>query len=349
MKQYIVLNCGYGNGPYLRATEIALAVTKQIPGEWGIVVPHVYGDRQHRILQEEFGVQRSLILDEQFGSITKKVFFDGTSYAQFLQHWLDHADDISQEARHYLQITYGNDIAMEISRAPLLTLGIDHAYFNSFSRTSDILTASVGNDAIAISDTLLQQAVNKMKELEDAFRAYFISVPGTFAPKDGDIPIPPTAIEKPWTETIERGVYVTTSGIPNTESLTQITEALQMPVYTNNAAKIPGALELPPSALASEHIVAHIARAGWGAIWSSILTETPLITLPYSSTDDPEIYFNNGRIAELGIGAVWNGQSVKLVESMKSDVCAYKSALLEQFDGKKGAEIAAEKIATLEV
>jgi len=348
MTKVIIINCGYGNGPYLRATEIALAVTKLLNEEWKIVVPHVYGDRQARIMKEEFGDHPSITLDPTLGALLKTLFFDGTSYSAFLTHWLTHVDEVSTSMCNYIKSTYGN-IYTEISRAPLAMLGAQHSYYNSFSRTSQILQRSIGNDAIAIEDTLLTQAAKKMKHLEDGYDEHFISIPGTFAPESNDIPIPPSANTKTWSDDLELGVYVTVSGIPNVDSLTQITDALGVPVYTNDASKIPNGIELPPEILMSKKIVAHIARAGWGAAWSSLLSETPLITLPYTSTDDPEIYFNNIRIQEIGVGTVWNNQTLEDIYDMQSSVSSYKTMLNEQFEGKNGATIAAEKIATLAV
>ena len=349
MSKHIVLNCGYGNGPYLRSAEIALATANALNGDWKIIVPLLYGEKQRRIMHEEFGDEPRFIWDEEFGQLHRSVFFSGEPYANFLAQWTENVESVSTQTNDYLADTYGDSIAMEISRAPLLNLSTKRKYFNSFSRTSDILQAALAVAEIAIGNMVLASATEKMRILEESYDAHFISIPGTFEPRPSDIAIPPSTKPKSFSEDIEPGVYVTCSGIPNVTSLQEIADSFGLPIYTNDNEKISGATRLPPSALSSRQIVAHIARSGWGAVWSSLLTETPLITPTYDTDDDPEIFFNNRRITELGIGAVWKNQTSEEVAAMRPVISAYKNTLTEQFGGMSGAELAAEKIAALEV
>ena len=57
--RYILANFAYGTGPYLRTTELAMAVSTQLQarglGRLGVIVPWVYAERQRAIMAEEFG------------------------------------------------------------------------------------------------------------------------------------------------------------------------------------------------------------------------------------------------------------------------------------------------------
>lgn len=342
----IIINPSYGNNPYLRATEIALKVKEILEEEFVIVVPHVYGKQQERILEEEFKGDTSIILDEKFGTILKQIFFGGDSYQEHLSHWIEHSDFVGKQAHDYLSTTY--DIAMEISRSPLIALGIQPAYYTSFSRTSSLLGRAAGKEGIAINDDDLKQAAKLRKKIEDPYALHFITVPGTFEPEKNDIPIPLTmALPLVSGDAVKEGIYVTLSGIPkaDVDVMKEIANHFGTRLYTNDTSKLPNATWAPQNIIASPRIIAHIARPGWGSTWMSLCTDTPLIMPPYNLHDDPEIYFNIRRIEELGIGAVFQGQSLGEVLKQKPGIAAYRKNLEKRFSGLDGCSIAARKIA----
>lgn len=342
----IICNPSYGNNPYLRTAEMALELRTKLGEEVSVVVPDLYGDKQRRILREEFG-DVPIIVDSTFGTILSTVCFDGTSFTVFLGRWLSGVDSASAAAKKHLEETY--DIVCEISRAPLLELGITPAYYNSWSRLSELYKRAAEED-VGIDPALLKKASKRMERIEAGYRMHLVNVPGTFDPGPDDIAIPLSAplslIEK---DPGGSGVYVTTSGIPQTASLQHIAECFGVAIYANDPSRLPGAHKAHPSILASGKMTAHIARAGWGSIWTSILTETPIVTPAYVKDEDPEIFFNNARIQELGLGTVFADQSgeelMEEVQRLRPRITAYKQTLLKQFGTLEGSKVAADHIA----
>lgn len=341
----IICNPSYGNNPYIRTTEMALKLSEKLGDKTSVVVPHVYGEKQRCILEESFGNDPRIILDEEFGSILRSIFYEGNSYEDFLRQWTGSVDDISQQAGVYLHKKY--DIVCEISRSPLLDLGITPAFYNSWSRTSQILERAAQVESIGIDSTVLSEAAKKFRSLESRYNLHFISVPGTFEPNNDDIAIPLSVSTPPTDDqTVDRGVYVTVSGIPHVESLQTIAETLNVKIYASDSSKIRGSTHALPGILRSPRIVAHVARAGWGAIGTSIAAGVPLIVPPYDKDEDPEIFFNIQRIEELGIGVQFKGQStaelLKAAEKIRPRIREYRESLLKKFGTLDGADIAAE-------
>ena len=331
----IICNPGYGNGPYLRCTELALAVRKDLGRPFPIVMPLLYGEKQKRILCEEIG-DIDIIFDETLGELITSIAYDGKNYDAFLQEWNANVDSINAKAAEHIRNTY-SDVAMEVARSPLLNFGIHPAYCLLFARTSDILKQTKGNASATI----------RMRELEDHFAMRFVTEPGTFATHDvTDTPVPMTAsLKHDDTDVQTPSMYVTASGIPKNKMVQQII----LPCFTNMPERIPGSAYASPHVLRNPNIVLHIARSGWGSVWMSLLSETPLVTPPYHTGDDPEIALNNKRIVELGIGIIYAGQNaeelLRLTEPCKQRIHAYKEELLARFGTLDGAGEAARHIA----
>lgn len=331
----IICNPGYGNGPYLRCTELALAVRKKLAKPFPIIIPLLYGENQKRILREEIG-DTDITFDETLGELIASVAYDGSEYDTYIRKWGTSVDEVSAMATHYIRSTYP-DVAMEIARSPLLELDTHPSYCLLFARTSDILQETEGDVAV----------IARMRVLEDHFDMRCITNPGTFAKHhENDIAIPLTAtLKDDDTDVRTPSMYITASGIPKSAILQQT----DLPCFANAPERITGSTHASPHVLANPNIVLHFARSGWGSVWMSLLSETPLITPPYHPGDDPEIALNNKRIVELGIGIVYEGQStdslLKLAEPCRQRMRAYKQELFERFGTLDGATYAAQKIA----
>ena len=119
-------------------------------------------------------------------------------------------------------------------------------------------------------------------------------------------------------------------------------------IYTHKLGVLPFAKKALPDVIAHKNILLHFARIGWGSAWLSFMTETPLITFPYDKKDEPEVYFNNICVEKLGIGKVYNGESIdellEFRERYKEKVKSIKKKLLEKYGTLNGAEYTAEKI-----
>ena len=268
--------------------------------------------------------------------------------------WLECVDDVSEEIQAYLNKAYGDAMVMQLARAPFAHIPTTPAYYTSFAFLSDIWKEAMGNEDIAIDDALLARAAEKMGKMGAVYDQHFLNEPGTFsgAPKEHGQQLIPPMLVPPEKDTMkmEEGIYVTATGIPGLERLFADIQKLGMNLYSNNPKIVPGATQAPPSIITNPAIKLHFARSGWSAVWMSLFTTTPLILAPYDKHDDPEIYFNNRTLEELGIGMVYTGQSLKALfqeaEPMIKRMEKYRTALLERFKTLNGITFTAEKIVT---
>jgi len=316
--------------------EIALAMK----GESKIIMPLIYGKNQKRIMEEEFGENHAIEFDEHLGKLINSISFKHESYENYLLSWIEHIDHTQNEIKSHLAEHYGSDF-IEIARSPIVNLGGSESFAVLFSRTSEILARSIDEGTIAIDKGLLKKVSDRMKILEDQFTKIFITDPGTFEASGSDELVPLTAsLKNISTDVTEPSIYVSISGIPN-RKLDDIKNQIDLPVFTNK--------DTSPHIVADENVVFQVARSGWGACWMSLLTGTPLITPEYDPSDDPEIYFNNKRIEELGIGMIHKGEPISELMSelprLKKAIEDYRSGLESKYGTLDGAEYIANKIA----
>jgi len=334
MSSYIVTNFAYGTGPYIRITELAFAVNDYLGKEGHkplqIILPHIYGHKQRRILIEEFGDRvksEEVIFDSDLGSLFRQTFYENESYEKYLGRWVNDHCQWETEINSYLNSTYGEEIAFEISRSPRISLSISPAYFTSFGSLSEILDRSRRNPDIDIANKVLRTASDAFSQIESQYDRKFISEPGTFQAKKETTSYaafervppfssPPKKIPEP---DHGAGIYVTVTGIPGLDRLYLDVAVNDYHIYTNDESTIFDATEAPPWIVGHEEIKWHVARSGWGSVWLSIFTETPLLIPEWKSGDDPEIYYNNRRLEDLGIAQIYTGQSLEELHQFRSD------------------------------
>ena len=169
-QKVVICNPGYGNGPYLRCVEIALAMK----GESKIIMPLIYGKNQKRIMEEEFGENHAIEFDEHLGKLINSISFKHESYENYLLSWIEHIDHTQNEIKSHLAEHYGSDF-IEIARSPIVNLGGSESFAVLFSRTSEILARSIDEGTIAIDKGLLKKVSDRMKILEDQFTKIFIT------------------------------------------------------------------------------------------------------------------------------------------------------------------------------
>ncbi len=366
--RYIVLNISYGNGPYLRMTELAITLNDILERRGAerrhIVVPLLYGNRQRHIMEEELGPllrehPHEVHLDEEFGRLLSPLLYERETYGAYLERWLQLVDSTERTVATYLRRTYGASVDIELHRAPRLRLGTGApSYLVSFASTAEILERVQCAREIHINHTLLQQCSERMRVVEEHSRIHFLSTPGTFTWDQSRTPFlqnevrtPPTIhTPNPLTSPLEEGIYVTITGIPGLERLYESTKNIGLHIYTNDACFIPGSKHLPPACLGHPAIRLHIARAGWSSVWLSLLTDTPFVALPFDADDDPEIFFNNLCIEKLGIGTVYNGQSLDTLlihaAEQRKNMALERENLLKRFRTIDGINVVAERIAS---
>jgi len=334
MSSYIVTNFAYGTGPYIRITELAFAINDYLDKEGHeslqIILPHIYGDKQRRILVEEFGDRvksEEVILDSDLGSLFRQTFYENESYVEYLDRWLNHHCQWEIEINSYLKSTYGEEIAFEISRSPRISLSTSPSYFTSFGSLSKLLDRSCSNADVNISNEVLRTASDEFLRIESQYDCKFISEPGTFQTEKETTSyaaferVPPLSSPPKKIPELDHGagVYVTITGIPGLNRLYSDVAASDYHIYTNDGSSIFDATEAPPWIVGNEGIKWHVARSGWGSVWLSIFTETPLLIPEWQNNDDPEIYYNNRRLEDLGIATIYTGQSLEELHQFRSD------------------------------
>jgi len=363
----LVTNFAYGTGPYLRITELALSVNDHLERlgrpRHRIVLPLVYGSKQRRIMREEFGREMDarpaeFVLDETLGDLFRETFYGDESYRSYLQRWVANFDEWSERIAGYLADEYGESVRFELSRAPRVSLDVSPSYYTSFGYLSEIFAAERDESDSALPDELLAVARDRAVQTEREHDLQFISEPGTFTHRPDRTPgypaeelVPPLMEppELPETEP-ERGIYVTVSGIPGLEDIYREARSLGYKVYTNDPGALGGGEWALPSVMASDAIEFHVARAGWGSVWLSLFTETPLLMPPWRPSDDPEIRYNVRAVEETGIGNTFNERQPKLPpdrgKRIRSNMRDLKDELRTDYGTLSGIDVAGERIAT---
>lgn len=378
--KYIVTNFVYGTGPYLRITELALAINEELElrgqDRLGIIVPWVYGEKQKRIMLEEFsGMNQKypgeILLCARLGEILKTIFYGDNTYRQALEIWADKFGEVNSAATNYLKgdmevedlagnkkVVLGQDIVMELSRAGRVKYGLLFSYGVSFGHISEILknTLVVSSDEIGVDRTLIQRVIPLAEEIESQYKIVALAHPGTFSYLENRQPlnsrevlIPPT-IYPPVAnnDDIAEGIYVTITGIPGLERLYQEAHQLGLKIYSNDPKTVTGSEKLLPHIVPNPKIKLQFARAGWGSIWLSMLSSTVFVTPDFDPKDDSEIYFNNLCIEKLGLGIIYRGQPLAEIlsqaEALKPKIQAINQSLIDRFGTYNGHEYCAKII-----
>lgn len=379
--KYLVTNFAYGTGPYLRTTELALAVNAELEKRGrkrlDIIVPWVYGEKQKRVMLEEFGVYdtahpQEILLDALLGNLLGQVFYGDNTYEQALRQWAARARSISAEAEAHLRGEFeveslsggrakvnGEDIVMELARAPRFVYNRAPSYNVAFGYISEILehVAAVPETVIALDRKLAAEARAIAEDVECHQCMNCLSEPGTFSFLDGRTPryeneriIPPTiTLPKPNSDLIAEGIYVTVTGIPGLERLYGEAKRLGLKIYTNDPEAVLGSERLLPHVVSNSRIKLQFARSGWGSIWLSQFAGTPFVAPEFDPADDPEIYFNNLCIEKLGLGVVYRGQPLRDIldeaERLRPGIAKINDRLLAEFGTLDGNAYAARLIA----
>lgn len=371
--KYIVLNFAYGTGPYLRTTELAMAFNNEMEKRGrehlGIIVPWVYGEKQKKVMLEEFSGHENkypgeILLDRKLGAVLKKIFYGDCSYEEALRKLVGSYKKISAEAHHHLAGKFavetlggkkikieGGDIGLELSRSPRISYNIaPAAYFTSFGYVEDILekASAEGKGKIAVKKKLLKRGAKVAGQIESGYKIHCISYPATFSwqkkyikrYKD-EIMVPPIGpVPSQNDEVINTGIFATITGIPGLEHLYQEVRDLGLKIYSNETKAVPGSIYFSPHIIANNNILLQFARSGWSSIWASMITGTPLVTPDFHPKDDPEIYFNRKAVEALGLGIVYRGQVLddvlKLSGSIKTAGQKMRDKILKRWNTLDG-------------
>lgn len=334
-RPYVVLNINTGNGPYLRGVEQILEINRSlgVQGDkaFGVIIPWLYGERQVRILREEFSTAidadlEFILLDEAYGAHMGALLYDGSSYNEYLRAFAEHQPNVQQAVRqHFTQPVNAHtlngtavtitpeQLRVEYARNPTIVLGLPLSVYTSICQFSRVLKTALTENIEWLDRDAANAALPLIEGVESAFSHKFIAHPATFSYskevldeiKKSCTLCPPLGYPPARTnETMEPGVFVTVSGIPNLPDR----EFAGIKLYASNPNKVPGSERRTPGVLYDPNVRAHIARSGWGSVWASLFTGAPLIVTPYEQDDDLEIYYNNRTIEATGLGVVWDSK-----------------------------------------
>lgn len=368
--KFVVTNFAYGTGPYLRTTELALAfndeLVKRGKERLGILVPWVYGEKQKRIMLEEFSKYADeIFLDEKLGTLLKSIFYGDNTYEEALAKWSENVKEISGKARKHLsgkievvslsgkpKTVAGENILLEINRSPRIRYDVAPTYFTTFGYIAEILEGvkKIPTDKISVKRDLLDRSIEAANWVESNQKIYAVAYPATFSWNEeykpryaSEILTPPISrLYAPNEEKFEPGIYVTITGIPGLERLYSDAKRLGINLYSSDEKSVPGSEKKLPHVIPNKNTVLQFARSGWGSVWLSMISGTPLVVPDFDPKDDPEIYFNNLAIEKMGIGHVYRGEPLeeileKIPELKKSSkaICDKILAKWGTLDGNK--------------
>lgn len=368
-----VTNFAYGTGPYLRTTELLIAFNDVLEARGRVripfIIPLVYGEKQKRIMREEFGAHAEkhpdeVLLDERFGAILKTIFYGDATYVDALKKWTEHMDDVSREARKYLggvcdvetlggvkKKVNGKEIVVELNRSPRIRLDIAPAYSTSFGYISEILKESleIGRGAVNVDATLLARGEEVARAIEESQKMTAMAYPATFSWRKDYLPlyatevlVPPiTSLPHGDSEgTFEKGIYVTITGIPGLERLYEDARRIGLKLYSNDTDAVKGSKKALPHVVQNKKIVFQFARSGWGSVWLSLFSGTPIVVPEHDPKDDPEIFFNNRAVEALGIGMVYRGEPLSEIlekcDVMRANCARAKKDIFARFGAIDG-------------
>ncbi|MBI2637656.1 MAG: hypothetical protein HYW88_02030 [Candidatus Sungbacteria bacterium] len=370
-----ITNFAYGTGPYLRTTELLIAFNDVLESRGkkriSFVIPLVYGDRQKQVMREEFGAHaekypEEILLDARFGTILKSIFYGDSTYEDALKKWTEHEVDVSREARDHLsgicevetlggvkKEANGKDIAIELNRSPRIRLGVAPSYSTSFGYISQILKESieVGRGTVNVPPALLEKGAEVARAIEESQKINAMAYPATFSWQENYATRYPTEVLVPPITSLphgdsggisEKGIYVTITGIPGLERLYEEARKIGLKLYSNDTNAVKGSVKALPHVVQNEKIIFQFARSGWGSVWLSLFSGTPIVVPEHDPTDDPEIFFNNRAVEALGVGMVYRGEPlseiIRKCGGMRANCLRAKENILARFgaiDGNK--------------
>ncbi|TAK04873.1 hypothetical protein EPO33_02650 [Patescibacteria group bacterium] len=384
MIRYLVVNFGCGNGPLLRAVDLALAVRERLTAvqpdvTYRILVPHVYGDRLPRLLREDFSAELEkdpglFVLDAALGKLLDALLYDGRDFTITLERLARRYPEIQRAVDAHLaeriagitldgvSVTVAPDeLFLSVSRNPNVRMGRIRSFYTSIGYLERILRQSLDESQFRRYDAdLLAAAADNARTAEDGQDIYFQPEPSVFSWIPDGAPFRPEERRTPplfhppapVTEgELAPGVYVLVSGIPHLGRLYRHVAAQGWRLYVNQEIpEIPNAVRLHPKYVAHPAIQSVVARAAWNTIWLANLSRKPLACPEFLEDDFPEIYYNNRTVEALELGAIWRqgadpAEAIASAQRLQPAIDARYAALRERFGTLDGIGYAASQIA----
>ena len=167
MTNYIYVNPAHGNEPFILGALIA----DRIRTNETIVMPHLYGQRQERILKEE-GVSGEVILDSNLAEIVRPLVFSGGDFHSHLSALVEKRECVEQEVRRYLGNKYGLP-DVEINTGSRFSAG--HNVYYAFPYLFSELMGYLQEGGHNFNDDHIRKAEEDALRWESNFDIVFIS------------------------------------------------------------------------------------------------------------------------------------------------------------------------------
>lgn len=344
----MITTFAHGNGPYSRTVDLGLAINNILKEKkedpLSIIVPLVYGDRQKNIMLEDFGdiIKNNpnlILFDETYGEILNKLFFKTGHYKENLELLLEKQPELEEQLNNHLSgkfkvknfggdeiEVYRDDIAFEISHNPRVATHFAKSYYTTIAFFSEILRKAAKESSLidgpnAFDKKLLLEVAEKIADkIENDKKMHFMPEPFVFSYDSnrkrlrGEIFTPPFIHLQPVnTEDIKEGMYVMVTGIDGLMDLFKGVKDFGQELYCPPFVNIEGVgpeNKKHPNFVFNRNIDYQFARTGWSTVWWSLMSKTPLIAPKYTKGDDPEIYFNELSVSQLGLAVIFDSSRI---------------------------------------
>ena len=185
--QIIYVNPCHGNAPFIMGTSIAIDIAKHIEDTTGespnIIVPHMYGERQRRIMTEEGLLPSNVHLDSQLGGMYMEITFADAKWDENLQAILDKRDDVQKAVQRRIKDKYG-ECFVDINTGSHVSLGKDVPSFLAYPGAySELYSATLAEPELMqhYNPDVVQRVRDMMLEFEQGIDILFIPSYHTFS------------------------------------------------------------------------------------------------------------------------------------------------------------------------
>lgn len=384
MIQYLLTNFGCGNGPFLRAVDLAMAVRERLLTRLGnqdeirVLIPYAYGEKMRTLLGEDYadalGANPSLfVFDEALGLLLKRLLYDGRDFQFTLEALANEYPDVQRLVDEHLSVsfeavTFGGErvtispsqMLASVSRNPNVRMGSVLSFYTSIGFLEKIFVRTMEDPSFSYDRVLMEKARQHARSLEDGQALWFQPEPSAFSfetPRDHWRPEtiwtsplfhPPES--QTFADDLAPGVYVLVSGIPHLERLYDQVTKYGWTFYANQPLPhLKAARLLHPRFVGHPSIQAVFARAAWNTIWLTNLSRKPLLCPSFLKDDFPEIFFNNKTVEALGLGTILMPDTsvedaVKKSVALQPAIDDYYSRLRSTYGTMDGLELVASQI-----
>lgn len=375
--KFALLGFPHGNGPYMRAADLVIALNKLLKDsndeQFKIIMPLLYEGRQQKILLEEYKNiinenEDLILLDSKYGEFQNEILYKEGDYNKHLELFVNNQESIEQKINNHLSgkiklknlngkeiIVNANDIELEVNHNPRFKTNIEKSVYTTIAYFSEILKRTMAEDLKDFDKNILNQAIPIAQKIEDDKELHLMPEPFVFSydktRKIGKEIFTPPFIHMPKAneDDVEKGMYVMVSGIDAVRDLYVDLEKFGLKIYCPPFIKdIQNANNsYSPDFVSNKNIKYQFARTGWSSVWISHMTETPLITPKYRKGDDPEIFFNEKSVLALKLATIIDENTsteklLKEAENKKVFAVKINDALIKKYGTLDGMSYSAK-------